>query len=223
MKKLLTCMSIVTMMFVGLSPLPVGGMTPPVNVDESQVVAMMLTNASLLDQEEDELVITTEMVEELRKEVAEKKAAEERARKEAERITEIHQTNDVSVINGYTVEVAKLYPSLSPELLQSIIWHESRYNPNARNYDGSCVGLMQISPRWHSSRASKLGVTNFYDAYGSILLGADYLSELLNKYGSIELVLMMYNMPHDLAFQYHNEGRVSKYASSVLHRASTLQ
>lgn len=210
------------MMLVGLNPLPVGGLTPIDEVEKSQVVAMMLTNTSLLDQEE-EIVITSEMVEELRKEVAEKKAAEERARKEAERITEIHQTNDVSVINGYTVEVAKLYPNLSPELLQSIIWHESRYNPNARNYDGSCIGLMQISPRWHSARASKLGVTNFYDAYGSILLGADYLSELLARYGSIELVLMMYNMPHDLAFQYHREGRVSKYASSVLQRASTLQ
>jgi soluble lytic murein transglycosylase-like protein len=120
------------------------------------------------------------------------------------------------LIDNYAEEIALNY-NLDPYLIKSIIHQESRYNPNARN--GKCLGLMQMSTRWHSNRAAKLGVTNFHDPYGNILLGADYLSELFKKYKDPRLVLMLYNMDNKTALKLYKEGKISNYAKTVLKRA----
>jgi soluble lytic murein transglycosylase-like protein len=120
-------------------------------------------------------------------------------------------------INSYVDDICTRYSNVGQALVKSVIFHESTYNPNTTN--GDCVGLMQISMRWHKDRASKLGVTNFYDPYGNILLGVDYLSELMNQYKDIKLVLMLYNMNHDSAFKLYREGNISYYAKSVLSKA----
>jgi hypothetical protein len=123
-------------------------------------------------------------------------------------------TQDVhSEINVYVSSICLLY-NIEPNLIKSIIYHESRGNPKAEN--GDCVGLMQISMRWHADRAEKLGVTDFYDPYSNILLGVDYISELFKQYDDPALVLMLYNMKHDDALKMYNEGRISVYAKSVL-------
>lgn len=124
------------------------------------------------------------------------------------------------IINGYIKDICKEY-EIEPELIQSIVWHESRYNPKVKN--GKCLGLMQIHTLYHSDRAKKLGVKDFYDPYGNILLGVDYISELLNKYEDPKLVLMLYNMKHSTAFSLYKEGKTSKYAKSVLARAERLK
>ena len=124
------------------------------------------------------------------------------------------------IIDSYADEIATSY-EVDPALIKSIIWHESRYNPNATN--GNCLGLMQVSTKWHWARASKLGVTDFYDSYGNILLGTDYISELFDLYQDPRLVLMMYNMKTETAMRLYKEGRTSDYAKSVLSRAETLR
>lgn len=143
---------------------------------------------------------------------------------EVEPIIEIVEEEiNEQTINEYVDDICILYDNVEPELVKSIIWHESRYNPKAVNYDGSCVGLMQISTFWHKSRAFELGVQDFFDPEGNILLGIDYLSELFNHYKDPVLVLMLYNMEHDTAFKLYNEGKISNYASSVLERAEMLK
>lgn len=120
-------------------------------------------------------------------------------------------------------EVCDNYPLVNSELIKSIIHHESSYDSTAVNYDGSCVGLMQISTYWHRERAEKLEVTDFFDPYSNILLGVDYLSELFSIYEHPELVLMLYNGNHDTAKNRFETGNISNYAISVLEMSNNLE
>jgi hypothetical protein len=122
------------------------------------------------------------------------------------------------IINNYVDDIClNHYSNVDPALIKSIIYQESRYNPKSKN--GNCLGLMQISTHWHSDRAAKLGVTDFYDPYSNILLGVDYISELSIQYQDPVLVLMLYNMNHDTAHRMYAEGKISIYAQTVLTRA----
>lgn len=121
------------------------------------------------------------------------------------------------IISDYIYEVCSLYPNVDPAIVKSVIFHESRFDPKATN--GKCIGLMQVSTYWHADRAARLGVTDFYDPYSNILLGVDYLSELINTSNSVPLALMLYNMKHADAYQMFKEGRISSYAKSVLAEA----
>jgi soluble lytic murein transglycosylase-like protein len=124
------------------------------------------------------------------------------------------------VINIYIRKICLMY-DVEPEIIQSMVWHESRYNPNETT--GNCIGLMQISTQWHMQRAKRLGVSNFYDPYGNILVGVDYFSELLRSYKDPTLALMLYSMDNRKAFAMYKQGKVSTYARVVLARAKELK
>lgn len=83
-----------------------------------------------------------------------------------------------SCIEKYTEDIGEQY-NICPELIQAIIERESSYDPYAKN--GNCLGLMQVSSRWHSDRMEKLGVSDLYDPYSNILVGTDYLAELFDE------------------------------------------
>lgn len=119
-------------------------------------------------------------------------------------------------------QVVSLYPNLSEDLISAIIWRESRYDPNARNYDGSCVGLMQVSTKWHTDRARNLGVEDLYDPYGNILTGCDLLSELLNSY-NLETALMVYHGGYSYAQKYQSAGTIDQYTKDILSYAQQLK
>lgn len=123
-------------------------------------------------------------------------------------------------INNYIKGICRKY-NVEPELVQSIVWHESGYKSDAKN--GDCLGLMQISTRWNVDRAKRLGVVDLYDPYSNILVGVDLLSELFLKYKDKELVLMLYSMNHNSAFALHKQGKVTKYVTSVLSRCESLK
>ena len=127
------------------------------------------------------------------------------------------ETINEETARKYVDEITKSYPNVKPELVMSVIYHESRFNSTAKT--GNCLGLMQISTRWHKDRAKRLGVTDFYDPYSNILLGVDYLSDLTTQHEDIRLVLMLYNMNHRTAFKLYKQGKTSKYALSVLDMA----
>lgn len=115
-----------------------------------------------------------------------------------------------------------LYSNLSINLVSAIIWRESRYDPNAKNYNGTCIGLMQLSTKWHSKRAQKLGVDNLYDPYGNILTGCDLLSELLNSY-NLEMALMVYHGGYSYAEKYQVAGAIDQYTKDILSYAKQLE
>lgn len=125
-------------------------------------------------------------------------------------------------IQQYVREICAKYDNkIKPEIVMSMIEHESTYNPKAKN--GNCLGLMQVSSRWHADRAKRLGVTNFYDSYSNILLGVDYLNELLAQHKDISLVLMCYNMSHNEALSMYRQGKISSYARSVLNKSENYK
>ena len=110
---------------------------------------------------------------------------------------------------------------ICPELLQSIAFYESSYDSYAKN--GDCIGIMQVSPKWHKNRMERLEVESLYDPYGNMLVAADYLSELFEENGDVGYVLMKYNGDSDAEkFKICRYG-LSEYAKKVLSFSEKLE
>lgn len=111
--------------------------------------------------------------------------------------------------------------SLCPEFLQAIAWHESRYDETAES-DG-CIGLMQVSERWHRKRMARLQVTDLKDSESNIRVAADYLAELFAHYEDIGMVLMVYSGDSS-ADRYAMTGEdLSEYAQEIMEYACLLE
>lgn len=121
---------------------------------------------------------------------------------------------------AYCVEIGEEY-CICPELLMAIIEAESSGKPNATN--GSCKGLMQVADKWHTERMERLGVTDIYDPYGNILVAADYLFELFEKYGDVGFVLMTYNGDSRADDFAEGKSGLSEYAQKILARSEMLE
>ena len=116
--------------------------------------------------------------------------------------------------------VGEIY-GISPEFLASIAYYESRWNPDVSN--GSCKGLMQVSERWHKNRMKKLGVSNLKDPYGNMMVAADYLRELFEKYDDPAVVLMKYNGDSRAEKFIKGSAGISQYAENVLEKSMELE
>lgn len=112
---------------------------------------------------------------------------------------------------------------LSPELLEAVAFHESRYSLDAVN--GDCIGLMQIAACWHEDRMERLGVTeaDLWKAGPSMMVAADFLDELIRRYDDLGTALMYYNGGGDHMAAYLERGELSWYASSVIEMAEQLR
>ncbi len=64
--------------------------------------------------------------------------------------------------------------------LSSLIFHESRFNPNEKSWAGA-VGLMQLMPR----TAKELGVTNPRDPNQNVKAGTTYLKQMWERWEEI--------------------------------------
>lgn len=93
---------------------------------------------------------------------------------------------------GDALAAASHSSGLPVELLEAVIWQESRWNQSAISPKGA-VGLMQLMP----GTARDLGV-NPYDAASNMLGGARYLRSLYDRYGgNLTLALAAYNAGPD--------------------------
>lgn len=111
--------------------------------------------------------------------------------------------------------------NICPELLMAIIEQESGGNPDAVGAAGE-IGLMQIYPKYHSDRMEELGVYSLYAPKSNILVGADYLAELFQKYGDVYTVLQVYNGTED-AVEKAEKGEHTEYARKIVKRAEQLE
>ena len=109
---------------------------------------------------------------------------------------------------------------ICPELLESIMEHESSGNPRAVN--GNCKGLMQVYEKVHVQRMAKLGVTDLYDPESNVRVAASILVELFEQNDDCGLVLMQYNGSSDAKRRAENFD-FTQYAQSVMDRAYELE
>ena len=109
--------------------------------------------------------------------------------------------------------------NISPELLEAIAYHESRYIPNIKNSEG-CYGLMQIHLSSHKKRLQKLNIdeSDICNPYNNLLIAADLLSELFEEYEDPAIVLAIYHGEKNFSAT-----KPSKYVSNILEYASKLE
>lgn len=121
----------------------------------------------------------------------------------------------------YINEIAKQY-DICPELVESIIYYESRYDAKAVNKATGCTGLMQINPYVHKKRMKKLKVTDLKDARSNILVGCDYLYELFEEYEDVATVLMIYSEGNK-GLKKAQKGKISKHVRLILEMSEQLE
>ncbi len=86
------------------------------------------------------------------------------------------------------VYAAEAQYGLPRGLLDALIWTESRYNPLAVSSAGA-AGLGQLMP----STARELGVFNRFDPRTNLMGAAQYLKQMLDKFGVVHLAVAAYN------------------------------
>lgn len=92
----------------------------------------------------------------------------------------------------YTYCVCKRY-GVRYDLVVALIEKESGYKFNEVGDDGHSIGYMQIYEEWHKDRMERLNVTDLRNPYQNVLVGIDYLSELIERYGTVQDALAAYN------------------------------
>lgn len=106
---------------------------------------------------------------------------------------------------------------IDPAIIFAMAYRESTYDASAIGDGGNSYGLLQIQPRWHKWRMEQYGCDNLLDPYQNVIVGIDYLAELLDRYdGDIAKALVGYN-------QGSYNGTVTKYANAVMEAAEELR
>ena len=130
------------------------------------------------------------------------------------------QAMEEAQVAELTEEIGEEY-GICPELLQAVAWQESHYDENAES--SGCIGLMQVSERWHKERMKRLQVNDLSDPEGNIRVAADYLAELFRQYEDVGMVLMVYS-GNSAAEEYAATGNgLSEYAEEILEHACSLE
>lgn len=99
--------------------------------------------------------------------------------------------------------------NLDAALLHAVIATESGYNWRAVSPKGA-IGLMQLMP----ATAGRYGVTDPYDPGQNVRAGAQYLRELMGRFGNdLRLVLAAYNAGEQAVARYGN--RIPPYQETM--------
>lgn len=134
-------------------------------------------------------------------------------------VEEIAFAFDEVELAGLCRKACEEYPHVRPEVLYAMTFPESSRNPEAYNSYG-CKGLVQIHEVSHKNRMERLGVTDLFDPYSNLLVGADFLEELSKDGKNPEsYMLMRYNMKTETANRLWKQGIVSNYAKTILENA----
>lgn len=113
---------------------------------------------------------------------------------------------------------------ICPELMESMAWRESRFEPTVKS--GNCYGLMQVNIKVHKDRIEKYGYTSedMLDPEPNIIVAADYLKELFDTYGDDDpLILLYYSGSKSQIAKYKEYGFINSYVKDVLTRAADYE
>lgn len=99
-------------------------------------------------------------------------------------------------------------------MLIAVIERESSGRADAVSENGKCIGLMQLSSKYFEG--------DLTDPENNIRQGATFLIELFDRYeDDFGLVLMKYHGEKN-AVKKAKEGKVSKYAKTIMSRVEEL-
>lgn len=101
-------------------------------------------------------------------------------------------------------------------LVLAVIARESDFDDAMVDDHGQSFGLMQIQPQWHRERMKRLGVIDLLDPAQNVLVGVDYLAELLDLGRGEEYAVMWYNGGEVHANSYFKRGEMSAYCAEVM-------
>ena len=115
---------------------------------------------------------------------------------------------------------------IEPTVILAMIQKESSFTASIMGDSGNSYGLMQIQQRYHQDRMEKLGCSDLLDPYQNVMVGIDFLAELIDYYdGNLEMALMSYNAGCNGANQYwFSKGVYSNdYSRAVLSICEEIQ
>jgi soluble lytic murein transglycosylase-like protein len=126
-------------------------------------------------------------------------------------------------VQEYTYSICEEY-GVSYPIILAMIERESKYRDFITGDDGASKGYMQVMERWHKERMQELGVTDLYDPYDNILIGVDFLHEILDEYPDQNKALMVYNMGETGAKRLWKKGIYkTSYSKGVIERAQEIE
>ncbi len=125
-----------------------------------------------------------------------------------------------SDVRQISMELGTQY-NMCPEVIQATCFKESSFDPRAKS--GNHIGIMQVNPDWHRDRMDRLGVTDLYDIRSNMLVGVDYLHELIEQCEDISVALMKYNGDSRAEKLISGNGDVSEYAEELLAISAELE
>lgn len=102
----------------------------------------------------------------------------------------VEEVKELSIYERY----GKQY-GISPKLLKAIAKVESGEQPSMVGDDGESVGLFQIQPKWHMQRLKE--GESLLDPEVNTRIACEILTELMEKYATLDEVLTAYNCGHD--------------------------
>ncbi len=124
----------------------------------------------------------------------------------------------------YTYCICKQY-GVRYDLVVALIEKESGYKFDKVGDDGHSIGYMQIYEECHRDRMERLNVTDLTNPYQNVLVGIDYLSELIGRYGTIQDALAAYNYGEQRAKRHlwKNGIYVYEYNQTIMSRMKEIE
>ena len=113
--------------------------------------------------------------------------------------------------------------NLSFELVMSLIYEESGWDPGCISDNGESVGLMQIQKRWHKKLMDKTGCTDLTDPVQNVRVGTALLKRHFSIYQDPTWALMAYNGGQAYADRMIKQNKTSAYAKRILRRAAAYE
>lgn len=124
----------------------------------------------------------------------------------------------------YTYILCKQY-GVDYSLVVALIERESGYVFDKVGDDGNSIGYMQIYESAHTDRMERLNCTNIKNPYQNVMVGIDFLAELIEKYGTVQDAFAAYNYGERGAREHlWNKGiYVYSYNEGIMNRARELE
>lgn len=110
-------------------------------------------------------------------------------------------------------------------LILAMIEKESGYKQDRIGDGGESVGYMQVMQKWHEQEMDEIGITNLNDPYENIRFGVCYMKKLINRYGTIQDALTVYNYGENGANEYlwSNGIYVYAYNTEIIQRMKEIE